>query len=150
MDPKSSNHSSLTHCLTFRGNSNYVAYSCHGQQALTKLSFISMKTQKMTFHFQTNPAQPFQQERRWDSGKARRQQITFCDIQIEVVILLLVNISIPCKFHSTQNPSDLDFDLPGSLKVKSDDIIRLTIYGFLLMINSNIGPNSAPLRDINL
>ncbi len=37
-----------------------------------------------------------------------------------------------------------------SLKVKSDDIIGLAIYGFLLMVNSNIGPNSAPLRDIRL
>ena len=75
-------------------------------------------------------------------------QTTFCDIQIKVVILLLVNISIPCKFPSTQNPSDLDFDLSGSLQVKSDDVIGLAIYDFLLMINSNIGHISAPLRDI--
>ncbi len=46
---------------------------------------------------------------------------------------------------TTQNLSDLDFDLSRSLKVKSDDVIELAIYGFLLMINSNIGPNSAPL-----
>ncbi len=76
---------------------------------------------------------------RWESGKPRRQQTTFCDTQIKVVILLLVNISIPCKFPSTQNPSDLDFDLPGSLKVKSGDVIGLVINDFLLMINSNIG-----------
>ena len=72
----------------------------------------------------------------------------FIDIQIKVVILLLVNISIPCKFSFTQNPSDLDFDLPGTLEVKSDDVIGLAIYCFLLRINSNIGPNSASLRDI--
>ena len=32
---------------------------------------------------------------------------------------------------------DLDFDLSKSLKVKCDNAIRLTIYGFLLMVNSN-------------
>ncbi len=42
---------------------------------------------------------------------------------------------------STQNPSELDCDLSRSLKVKSDDVIGLSIYGFLLMVNSNIGPN---------
>ncbi len=34
-----------------------------------------------------------------------------------------------------------------SLKVQTGDVIRLAIYGFLLRVNSNIGPNSAPLRD---
>ncbi len=34
--------------------------------------------------------------------------------------------------------------------MKSDDVIVLTIYGFPLMVNSNIRPNSAPLRDIKL
>ena len=37
--------------------------------------------------------------------------------------------------------SDLDFDLSRSLKVKCDGVIGLPIYGFLLMFNSNIGPN---------
>ena len=46
--------------------------------------------------------------------------------------------------------SDLDFDLSRSLKVKCDGVIGLTIYSFLLMINSNIGLNSAPFRDIRL
>ncbi len=46
--------------------------------------------------------------------------------------------------------SDLDFDFSMSLKVKGNDVIGLAIYGFLLMVNSNIGPNSAPLRDIRL
>ncbi len=43
--------------------------------------------------------------------------------------------------------SDLNFDLSKS-KVKCDRVIGLPIYGFLLMFNSNIRPNSAPLRDI--
>ena len=42
---------------------------------------------------------------------------------------------------SLQNLGDLDFDLSMSLKVKSDGVIGLAIYGFLLMVNSNIGPN---------
>ncbi len=46
--------------------------------------------------------------------------------------------------------SDLDFDLSRSLKVKCEGAIGLPIYGFLLMFNSNIGPNRAPLRDISL
>ena len=48
------------------------------------------------------------------------------------------------------NPSDLDFDHSRSIKVKSDDVIGLAIYGFLFMIKSNIGPNSTPLRDMTL
>ncbi len=45
--------------------------------------------------------------------------------------------------------SDLEFDLSRSLKVKSD-VIGLSLYAFLLMFNSNIWPNSAPLQDIRL
>ncbi len=67
--------------------------------------------------------------------KPNRQQPTFCDIQIKVVILLLANISIPCRSPSTQSQSDLDFDLSRTLKVKSDDVIGRAIYGFLLMVN---------------
>ena len=37
--------------------------------------------------------------------------------------------------------SDLDFDLSMSRKVKCKGAIELLIYGFLLMFNSNIGPN---------
>ncbi len=51
--------------------------------------------------------------------------------------------------HTTENLSGLDFDLTGSLKVNCDDVVH-TIYGFLLMINSNMKRNSAPLRDIRL
>ncbi len=40
-----------------------------------------------------------------------------------------------------RNLGELDFDLSRSLKVKSDSVIGLAIYGFLLMVNSNIGPN---------
>ena len=79
-----------------------------------------------------------------------RQQNPFGDIQIKVVILLLANISIPCSSPSIQNQSDLDFDLSRWVKVKTD-VIGVAIYGFLLMVNSNIEPNSAPfLRDIML
>ncbi len=46
------------------------------------------------------------------------------------------------------NPSDLDFELSKSLKVKSDGVIALAVHGFLLMANSNIRANSVPLRDI--
>ncbi len=49
------------------------------------------------------------------------------------------------------NLSDLDFDLLRSLKVKYDSVIRLPLYGFLLLFNNNIWPscNSAPLRDLS-
>ncbi len=79
-----------------------------------------------------------------------RQQTTFCDIPIKVVILLLANISISYRSPSTQNQSDLDFDLSRSFKDKGDNVTGLAIYGCLLMVNSNIGPNSAPLRDIEI
>ena len=46
--------------------------------------------------------------------------------------------------YNTHLDIDLDFDLSRSLKVKCDGVIRLPIYGFLLMGNSNIGPNIAP------
>ena len=45
--------------------------------------------------------------------------------------------------------SDLDIDLTRSLKVKCDSVIGLPIYGFLLLFNINIWPNSAPLQDIS-
>ncbi len=44
-----------------------------------------------------------------------------------VVILLLVNISIPYRYPTNENLCDLDFDLSRSLKVKSDGVIRLAI-----------------------
>ncbi len=44
--------------------------------------------------------------------------------------------------------NDLNFDLSRSLKVKYDGGIGLVMYGFLLMFNSNLWPNLAPLRDI--
>ncbi len=39
------------------------------------------------------------------------------------------------------NLGDLEFDVSRSLKVKYEGAIALPIYGFLLMFNSNIGPN---------
>ncbi len=56
-----------------------------------------------------------------------------------------LKIALHC---TTQNLSELDFVLSGSLKVKCDDGIRHLICGFLLMFNSNIGPNSAHLKDL--
>ncbi len=46
--------------------------------------------------------------------------------------------------------SDPDFDLSRSLKVKCDSVIRLPIYAFILMFNSNIWPNSSPFQDKSL
>ncbi len=45
-----------------------------------------------------------------------------------------------------RNPSDLDLDLSRSLKVKSDSVIGLPIYGFLLVSDRNIWPSSAPIH----
>ncbi len=47
-------------------------------------------------------------------------------------------ISTPLQFELELQ---LEFDLPGSLKVKCESVIRLPMYGFLLMFNSNIGRN---------
>ena len=49
-----------------------------------------------------------------------------------------------------QNVGDFDLGLSRSLKVKCESAIGLLICRFLLMVNSNIGPNSAALRDIRL
>ena len=51
---------------------------------------------------------------------------------------------------TTQYLNDLDFDLSRSLKVKCDGVIGLLIYGFLLIVNIYLLPNSFPLRDIRL
>ena len=58
--------------------------------------------------------------------------------------------SAPLRDIRLRNLSDLDFDLSRSLKVQTDDTIRLAIYGFLLMVSSKIGPNLALLQDIRL
>ncbi len=42
-----------------------------------------------------------------------------------------------------RNRSDLEFDLLRSLKIICDDVIALSIYAFLLMLNSNLWPNSS-------
>ena len=54
------------------------------------------------------------------------------------------NLTIPfTKFRTstTQYMNDLNFDPSRSLKLNSNGDIRLPIYGFLLMFNTNIGPN---------
>ncbi len=78
---------------------------------------------------------------RWDSGEPRRQQTPFCDIQIKVVINCW-HISVPYRSPTTQNVSDLDFDLSRSFKVKSNGATKLPVYDdFLFIFNSNIWPN---------
>ena len=58
---------------------------------------------------------------------------------------------VPLRDIRLRNLCDLDFDLSMSFKVKNDGAIGVAIYGFLLMVYiSNMGPNSALLRDIRL
>ncbi len=45
------------------------------------------------------------------------------------------------QISTTQNLSNLDFDLSRSLKIKSNGAGGLPIYTFLLMFSCNIGPN---------
>ncbi len=52
--------------------------------------------------------------------------------------------------YRLQNLGDLDFNLSMSFKVKCDGAIGLPIYGILIMFNSNICPNSGPLRNVRL
>ncbi len=49
-----------------------------------------------------------------------------------------------------QNVSDLDIDLPRSLKVKCNCNNGIHMYALILIFNSNICPNPAPLQDIRL
>ncbi len=58
--------------------------------------------------------------------------------------------SPPLRLISLWNLDDLDFDLSRLLRVRSDGVNGLTIYAFLLIINSNIGPNSAAILDIRV
>ncbi len=74
---------------------------------------------------------------RFGSGKPRRQQILFCDIQMKVVISR-GQIYVYHTDATTRNLSDLDFDLSRPRKVKFDSAIGLPIYGFLLKFNSTI------------
>ena len=50
----------------------------------------------------------------------------------------IVPESAPLQDIRLLNSSDLDFDLSRLLKVQSDDVIRLAIQGFILMVNSKI------------
>ncbi len=58
--------------------------------------------------------------------------------------------SAPLRDIRHWNPSDLYFGLSRSLKIKSDSVVGLAIYGFLLILNSNTEPKSTPLWDIRL
>ncbi len=45
----------------------------------------------------------------------------------KVVILLLANISVPYRYPTTENLSDLDFDLSRLVNVKFDNAIGLAL-----------------------
>ena len=79
---------------------------------------------------------------RWDSGKPCLPTKYQCDIQINVKYILLGNIFTTYCSSITQYVNDLDFDLSSSLKVKYDGAIEHPIYGFPLLFNTNIWPNS--------
>ena len=99
---------------------------------------------------QNNFNDPSNKKDRWDSRKPRPPINSLLGHPASGGNTKLATICIRYIFLTTQRLSDLDVDLSGSLKVTFDSVIRLSIYGFLLMINSNIWPNSAPLRDIRL
>ncbi len=48
------------------------------------------------------------------------------------------------NIQALNNPSDLDFNIWRSLKIKSGGVAEHPRYDFLLMLNSNIWPTSAP------
>ncbi len=51
-------------------------------------------------------------------------------------------VSAPLReIRLLRNQCNIDVDLSRSLKVKYNGFIRLSIYAFLLMLNSNIWPN---------
>ena len=78
----------------------------------------------------------------WDSRKPHCREIPLCDIQI--------NIHVVGTMYRFLNICALDFDLSMSLKVKFEWYHWTPdIYDFLLMFNSNIWLNMAPLRDTN-
>ncbi len=78
---------------------------------------------------------------RWDSGKPHPPtNILLWHLDYNAN-KLLANICLPHRSPTTQNQSDLDFDLLRSRRVKCAGVIGLLIYGFLLMFDSNIGPN---------
>ena len=64
-----------------------------------------------------------------------------------MVFLLMFNSNIgpnmaPLRDISLQNMSDLEFNLSRSLKVKCNGAVRLSIFDFLLLSNSNYMSNS--------
>ncbi len=80
----------------------------------------------------------FNKKDRWDSRKPHLPTNNIlCDIRIKIFATY--------RSSTTEYLNALDFDLSNSLKVKCNGAIRLPIYGFLFMFNSNIGHNYAPL-----
>ncbi len=76
-------------------------------------------------------------------------KVPLCDIQININYYwqLYINCTDVQPFKTWVN---LDFDPSRSFTVVCDAVIEFPIYRFLLMFNSTIWPNSAPLRDIRL
>ncbi len=76
--------------------------------------------------FSTFPKSNTYKKDHWTAENPARQQSLFCDIQM-VVMLLLENISLPYRYPTTENLSDLDFALSVSVNVKFDNAIGLAI-----------------------
>ncbi len=60
-------------------------------------------------------------------------------------LIVTYDLTAPLRDIMLWNLSN--FDLSRTLKVKCDCVFGLPIYGSLLMFNSNMWPNSSPLRD---
>ncbi len=82
----------------------------------------------------------------WVTLTLTYQGHTGSNVMVSLDSLLMVNSNLwpnsaPLRDERLQNLGELDFDLSRSPKVKCDGAFGLPIYGFLLIFNSNIGPN---------
>ncbi len=71
-------------------------------------------------------------------------------ISYKYLIVMVWPNSVILLYARLQNLTEFAFDLSMSSKVKCDGVSGFPIYDFLLVFNSNIWPNSAPLRDMSL
>ncbi len=124
-------------CLTDNGLPYFINFSWQSPAELQVRATACQKAPKN-----------YNKKDRWDSGKPRRLHKPFLWHIDYRGNKILANICITYMSPTTQNLSEVDFDLSRSLKVKCHGVIGLAIYGFLWMANGNIGPNLAPLRDI--
>ncbi len=126
-------------CLSIQSVNNFHSHA-HidlGQSNVTHSSFgatLAILSPHCEFLHQLN-----NKKDRWDSGKPHLPTNSLRWYPDEGDSNLLTNICIKYRSPTTQNLSDLDFDLSRSLKVKCDSAIGLPIYAFLLMFISNIG-----------